>query len=123
MPIVAVCPYCREGKVRAPEKAVGLSATCPKCFNCFTVIASKDADAERPLSRSAVPSPKRTPPALTVPPHSPTAIAVDQRTPEPMTAPLTALDPPPRPPAPRPAPAPQAAVTEDEPADDRRSDG
>jgi len=47
MPILAICPYCREGKVRAPDRAVGLSATCPKCFNCFTIIASKDAAAER----------------------------------------------------------------------------
>lgn len=37
MPFVAVCPYCRAGGVRAPDHAVGASATCPNCKSNFTV--------------------------------------------------------------------------------------
>lgn len=37
MPFVAVCPYCRAGGVRAPDHAVGASATCPNCRSNFTV--------------------------------------------------------------------------------------
>ena len=29
--IVALCPYCRRGGVRAPERIIGSVATCPKC--------------------------------------------------------------------------------------------
>lgn len=39
--IIAICPYCREGGVRAPESAVGSSATCPRCRSNFTVIPSE----------------------------------------------------------------------------------
>lgn len=39
--IVAMCPYCRAGGVRAPESAVGASATCPKCKSSFTVMPSE----------------------------------------------------------------------------------
>ncbi|MBX9626299.1 MAG: hypothetical protein K2X82_21045, partial [Gemmataceae bacterium] len=42
MPIVALCPYCRAGGVRAPESAVGSSATCPNCKSNFTVIPTDD---------------------------------------------------------------------------------
>lgn len=38
MPIVATCPYCRNGAVRAPDKAAGLSVNCPKCKSSFTLI-------------------------------------------------------------------------------------
>jgi hypothetical protein len=40
--IVAMCPYCRAGGVRAPATAVGSLATCPKCRSSFTVIPSDD---------------------------------------------------------------------------------
>jgi hypothetical protein len=40
--IVAMCPYCRVGGVRAPATAVGALATCPKCRSNFTVIPSDD---------------------------------------------------------------------------------
>ncbi len=36
--IVAVCPYCRQGGVRAPKTAIGDSVTCPKCKSNFTVV-------------------------------------------------------------------------------------
>ena len=38
MPIVAMCPYCREGGVRAPNHAAGWTATCPKCKSSFTIV-------------------------------------------------------------------------------------
>jgi len=38
--IVAICPYCRIGGVRAPDTAVGASATCPQCKSSFTVMPS-----------------------------------------------------------------------------------
>src|SRR6188472_3377925 len=40
--IVAMCPYCRAGGVRAPATAVGALATCPKCRSSFTVIPSDE---------------------------------------------------------------------------------
>jgi hypothetical protein len=63
MPILAVCPYCHEGKVRAPDKALGLSATCPKCANCFTIVPSVELPAApagmkpAPRARAAPTSP------------------------------------------------------------------
>ncbi len=45
MPIVATCPYCLEGSVRAPDRAVGLSATCPKCRSSFTIAAASETYA------------------------------------------------------------------------------
>src|SRR5262245_60846495 len=42
MSILAVCPFCKQGKVRAPITAIGLSATCPSCYNCFTIVESKE---------------------------------------------------------------------------------
>jgi hypothetical protein len=42
MSIVAVCPYCRVGRVRAPNDAIGASATCPNCTSCFTIVVSND---------------------------------------------------------------------------------
>jgi hypothetical protein len=54
MPIVAMCPYCRAGGVRAPESAVGQSATCPSCKSNFTVVPSDDPAAK---AAAAVPPP------------------------------------------------------------------
>lgn len=62
MPILAVCPYCREGKVRAPNHAVGLSATCPRCQSCFTIVAS-----DEPKVPQAGPAMLRTSAAATTP--------------------------------------------------------
>lgn len=39
--IVAICPYCRAGGVRASQASVGASATCPKCKSSFTVMPSE----------------------------------------------------------------------------------
>jgi hypothetical protein len=40
--IIAICPYCRAGGVRAPDTALGASATCPKCKSSFTVLPETD---------------------------------------------------------------------------------
>jgi hypothetical protein len=36
--VIAICPYCRAGGVRASETAIGASATCPRCKSSFTVL-------------------------------------------------------------------------------------
>jgi hypothetical protein len=41
--IIAICPYCRAGGVRAPASALGASATCPRCKCSFTVMPSESA--------------------------------------------------------------------------------
>jgi hypothetical protein len=46
--IVALCPYCRRGGVRASEKMVGAVATCPKCGSQFTVVPRDDSPAAPP---------------------------------------------------------------------------
>src|SRR5262245_48129541 len=54
--IIAICPYCRRGGVRAPDTAIGASANCPMCKSSFTLLpedklpdwaakASADADS------------------------------------------------------------------------------
>jgi hypothetical protein len=55
MSIVAVCPYCRVGRVRAPDNAIGASATCPNCTSCFTIVASSDIMPKPP--KPAIPHP------------------------------------------------------------------
>lgn len=40
--IIAICPYCRSGGVRAAANAIGANATCPKCKNSFTVLPEKN---------------------------------------------------------------------------------
>ena len=37
MPIEVLCPYCRRGRVRAPETLVGRSISCPSCSSSFTL--------------------------------------------------------------------------------------
>lgn len=68
MSIVAVCPYCRAGGVRAPDRAAGAVATCPKCGSHFTVVpdealpewakpAAASSSSPRPHSTPAAPPP------------------------------------------------------------------
>ena len=61
--IVAICPYCRAGGVRAPDTALGASATCPKCKSSFTVLPSDDVPPDWDK-----PAPKQKKPAAPVPP-------------------------------------------------------
>jgi len=55
--IVAVCPYCRAGGVRAPQSAIGASATCPKCKSSFTVMPSEGLPGWAKESLPAPPGP------------------------------------------------------------------
>jgi len=64
MPIVARCPFCGKGSVRAPERAIGLSATCPRCHSCFTIADS--------AAMGSVPAPASRP-ALDLAPVAPSA--------------------------------------------------
>jgi hypothetical protein len=52
MSIVVLCPYCRRGKVRAPESAVGRPVLCPACRSAFT-IAPDTLMPARPAERPA----------------------------------------------------------------------
>lgn len=49
--IVALCPYCRRGGVRAPERIIGSVATCPKCGSQFTIVPKEQAEDLTPDTR------------------------------------------------------------------------
>jgi len=93
MAILATCPYCNEGKVRAPDKAVGLIATCPKCLSCFTLVPSDGA--QKPYAESKSPSRTAGAPLAALPPEAGqilprAAITLDIPTPPPeLAAPAT----------------------------------
>jgi hypothetical protein len=106
VPIIAVCPYCRTGRVRAPERAIGQAAVCPRCQANFTVIDSGETEevARRRVGAPSVPLPRPVPDSDPVPlDQTPTAVNE-----------TTALVTVPRP-APAPAPVPVA--------DDEKSQG
>jgi hypothetical protein len=42
--IVALCPYCRRGGVRAPERSIGSLTTCTKCSRQFTIVPKEQAE-------------------------------------------------------------------------------
>jgi hypothetical protein len=46
MSIVAVCPYCQQGKIRAPDRAIGLSTRCPRCRTSFTIFPREVTEKE-----------------------------------------------------------------------------
>jgi hypothetical protein len=99
VPIIAVCPYCQTGRVRAPERAIGQAAVCPRCRASFTVVDSGETEevARRRVAAPSVPSPRPLPAADPVPlDQTPTAVNET-------TALIT---------VPRPAPAPQVADDE-----------
>lgn len=70
--IIAVCPYCQTGRVRAPDHAVGLSANCPRCYATFTVVDSGETE-EIARQRAAAPSVPTTRPDPVAPDQAPTA--------------------------------------------------
>ena len=109
MPIIAVCPFCRTGRVRAPESAIGEAALCPKCDTTFTVFDSGESEAvarQRLSGRPTVPSPRPAPrPEVPAAHEAPTA-------PVETTA---VVDVPP--PAPKPVSRPAVAEPEAEPTD------
>ena len=89
MPIIAICSFCRIGRVRAPEEAIGQTAQCPRCHAEFTVVNSGEPDpASRP--RPAV-TPTVTPAPVVEPGRlepSPAATAV-LTAPRPQSAPVS----------------------------------
>lgn len=119
MPIVALCPYCRAGGVRAPESAVGQSVTCPSCKSNFTVVPSDDPAAQ--AARAAAPSPPPPPlwsverapdkPARPAPPRP----AVDETREH--SSPVDVTEPSPVLPGERRAPAPAPTYTPSEPGE------
>lgn len=96
-----MCPYCRVGGVKAPDRAVGWSATCPNCKSSFTIVATETVPASRP-GAPPPPPPTREPARPPVEETRPHALADDVTEPSPVLKP--------EPPEPRPAAAPQAAA-------------
>lgn len=106
MPIIAVCPYCQSGRVRAPDRAIGLTASCPRCHSSFTVVDSGETEEVARRRASAAPS---------VPPPRPEPVPPDQA---PTAAnEVTALVTVPRP---LPTPPTPTADEDDEPTDPAR---
>ncbi len=106
--IIAICPYCRAGGVRAPGTAIGASATCPKCKSSFTVMPSDDVppDWDKPAPKK--PTPTFAPPPPSLAETSPSAALPDVTEPSPVI-PAEAR--------PRPAPPPPEAESLRAPAD------
>lgn len=96
MAIVATCPYCRAGGVRAPDHAAGATANCPKCKSSYTIVPDVGLPG---WSKPATPSPlDETKPQMAV---------AD------VTEPSPVLPPQPTPNAPKPKPV---KIVEPEPA-------
>src|SRR5262249_10829089 len=77
VPIIAVCPYCQTGRVRAPEQAVGQATVCPRCHASFTVIDSGETEevARRRVATPSVPTPRPIPDSEPIPlDQTPTAV-------------------------------------------------
>jgi hypothetical protein len=89
--ITAVCPYCRTGQVRAPDRAIGLSASCPHCNSRFTLAPATDLPAAPPPPEPAF-EPQRTAALDETRPAEPTPPAPLRLPPAPEPA-----DPPPEP--------------------------
>jgi hypothetical protein len=112
--IVAVCPYCRAGGVRAPASAVGASATCPKCGSSFTVLPSEGVPG---WAKPTETKPGVAPPSAET---QPSASLPDVTEPSPVVSSdeKSELEAKPKPRKPKPAPAPVAAPPEpEEPAE------
>jgi hypothetical protein len=60
MPFIAECQYCKS-HIRATDSSMGMSATCPRCGNCFTLAPMANPRAEvknkKKAYRKRVPSP------------------------------------------------------------------
>ncbi|MCS6977043.1 MAG: hypothetical protein NZM31_08575 [Gemmatales bacterium] len=86
MPFLAECPYCRTGKVRVPDGAVGWSVQCPNpdCGSAFTVSPPpKQTSATSRIAAAATAKP---------PPPAPSTPAIKPETPAaPALAPETVL--------------------------------
>jgi hypothetical protein len=72
MSFVAECFYCHH-QVQAPDGSAGLSATCPRCHNCFTLAPAAKAAAgfRKPRTRKAKKPDPVALPATAVAPETP----------------------------------------------------
>jgi hypothetical protein len=52
VPIIAVCPYCEQGKVSAPSRAIGMSIPCPRCKSYFTIMPPERPGTAAPATRT-----------------------------------------------------------------------
>lgn len=82
MTILAVCPYCKTGKIRAPRSALGMSATCPRCSNCFTIADTEEIKpnaAKKPVVGRFAPTEAAAPAseAVTTQPRPPSPTSAD----------------------------------------------
>jgi hypothetical protein len=87
--IIAICPYCRAGGVRAPDTAMGASATCPKCKSSFTVLPEENlpewaAKAQPDAKSFSAPGPAK-------PQSSPLAETIENRSLSDVTEPSPVL--------------------------------
>jgi hypothetical protein len=60
MPFIAECQYCKS-HIRATDNSMGMSATCPRCGNCFTLAPMAKPPAvvknKKKAYRKSVPTP------------------------------------------------------------------
>lgn len=52
MPFIAECPYCKRGKIRAPDKAQGWSAVCPNpdCASAFMLMPMEKPPSDQEVA-------------------------------------------------------------------------
>lgn len=86
MPFIAICPYCHKGRVHAPERALGMTAPCPKCQMSFTLVNSGESleEAQKKSGHRPRPEVPRQPLAPTLKPksiHAPPTALEDPDTP------------------------------------------
>src|SRR5262245_44630237 len=92
VPFIAICPYCQKGRVHAPDRALGLTAPCPRCQTSFTLVNSGETFEEAqkksghrprpelarsPMAPAPAPRPKRVDPLpqSLEDPETPTVVA------------------------------------------------
>jgi hypothetical protein len=70
VPFIALCPYCRAGRIRTPDNAFGMTGKCPVCAADFTLVSSGEPlpaaakpQAARPVYPIAPPTAVIEPPA------------------------------------------------------------
>jgi hypothetical protein len=58
VPFIAVCPHCRNCRLRAPSRKRGVTMPCPKCQRDFALVPDEaQAACDSPAASSALPVP------------------------------------------------------------------
>lgn len=65
MPFITACTYC-QGKIRVPDRALGVSLTCPRCANAFTIVPFDEHSATVAVVAAPLELPKLPPPPVVV---------------------------------------------------------